>query len=132
MDKLIKSLQDDPGFFDRRPCLINDTNGTLTVYAGNQRVRAAKKLRWKDVPCIVDKDLDEEVMKDRIVKDNKTYGEFDFDMLANEFDIEKLLDAGFTLEQLQIDIEDLGSTDETEEEGKLSCELCGQKLKSKG
>ena len=117
MEKLVKSLQDDPGFFDRRPCLVNDTKGVLTVYAGNQRIRAAKKLKWKDVPCIVDKDLDEEIMKDRIVKDNKTYGEFDFDMLANEFDIEKLLDAGFTPEELHIDIEDLGCTDE--EEGEL-------------
>lgn len=117
MEKLVKSLKDDPEFFDRRPCLVNDVNGILTVYAGNQRIRAAKKLKWKDVPCIVDKDLPEEMMKDRIVKDNKTYGEFDFEMLANEFDIEKLLDAGFTPEELHIDIEDLGCTDE--EEGEL-------------
>ncbi len=117
MEKLVKSLKADPEFFDRRPCLVNDTKGILTVYAGNQRIRAAKKLKWKDVPCIVDKDLPEDVMKDRIVKDNKTYGEFDFEMLANEFDIEKLLDAGFTPEELHIDIEDLGCTDE--EEGEL-------------
>ena len=117
MDKLVKSLKEDPGFFDRRPCLINETKDTLIVYAGNQRIRAAKKLKWDSVPCIIDKDLPEEIMKDRVMKDNKTFGEFDFEILGNEFDIEKLLDAGFTPEELHIDIQDLGSTDE--EEGEL-------------
>jgi DNA modification methylase len=116
MDKLVKSLKDDPGFFDRRPCLVNETKDSLIVYAGNQRVRAAKKLKWDSVPCIIDKDLPDEIMKDRIIKDNKTYGEFDFEMLANEFDIEKLLDAGFSPEELHIDIQDLGSTEEEESE----------------
>lgn len=116
MDKLVKSLKDDPEFFDKRPCLVNQTKDSMIVYAGNQRIRAAKKLKWDSVPCIIDKDLDEEIMKDRIIKDNKTYGEFDFEMLANEFDIEKLLDAGFSPEELHIDIEDLGSTEEEENE----------------
>jgi DNA modification methylase len=117
MAKLEKSLTDDPSFLERRPVLVNKVNDVHIVYAGNQRVRAAKKLKWKDIPCIVDENLSDDVMKDRVIKDNKTFGEFDFEMLANEFDIEKLLDAGFTPEELHIDIQDLGSTDE--EEGEL-------------
>lgn len=116
MQKLEKSLTDDPDFLFKRPVLVNFKDDKHIVYAGNQRVRAAKKLKWKDIPCIVDENLSDEIMKDRIIKDNKTFGEFDFEMLANEFDIEKLLDAGFTPEELHIDIEDLGSTEENDSE----------------
>lgn len=115
MQKLVESLQADPDFFNNRPCLVNEKDGKLTVYAGNQRIRAAKKLKWKEVPCIVEQNLDEELMKDRIIKDNKTYGEFDYDILANEFDLDKLIAAGFTHEELQLDVEDLGSQDEPED-----------------
>jgi DNA modification methylase len=115
MQKLVESLQSDPDFFNNRPCLVNEKDGKLIVYAGNQRIRAAKKLKWKEVPCIVEQNLDDELMKDRIVKDNKTYGEFDYDILANEFDLDKLIAAGFTHEELQLDIEDLGSQDEPDD-----------------
>lgn len=116
MEKLQKSLTNDPDFLWKRPILVNHTEDKHIVYAGNQRVRAAKKLKWKEIPCIVDVNLSNEVMQDRVIKDNKTFGTFDYEMLANEFDIEKLLDAGFTPEELHIDIEDLGSTDEEENE----------------
>lgn len=98
--KLCQSLEDDPHFFHNRPCLVNDVNGVLNVYAGNQRVRAAQKLNWKEVPCIVDRDLSEEVIKQRIIKDNKQYGEFDFDILANEYEVDLLLNAGFLEQEL--------------------------------
>lgn len=128
MVKLEKSIADDPDFLWKRPILINKVNDKYIVYAGNQRVRAAKKLKWKEIPCIIDENLSEEIMKDRIIKDNRTYGEFDFEILANEYDIEKLLNAGFTPEELHIDIEDLGSTEEDKKE-ELKCELCGHKIK---
>jgi ParB-like chromosome segregation protein Spo0J len=130
MEKLRTSLQEDPSFFDARPCLVNRVGKVLTVYAGNQRVRAAKKLGWKEVPCIIDDELDELLMKARIIKDNKTYGQFDFDMLANEWDMEQLLIAGFTEEELTNDIiQVISESEHTEECNK--CELCGQKIKNK-
>lgn len=117
MDKLCESLKNDPDFFINRPCLVNEKDDVLEVYAGNQRVRAAKKLKWKKVPCIIEKDLSEHIVKERIIKDNKTYGEFDYEILANEWDVDLLLDAGFTPEELvgsAQDITDLGSTEEDE------------------
>ncbi len=114
-EKLVKSLEADPGFFDLRPCLVNrlaDAGNALIVYAGNQRVQAAKKLKWKNVPCIVEDDLDEAVMKQRIIKDNSHYGFFDWDILGNEYNIDDLLDAGITPEQMDIEVKDLGSTEE--------------------
>lgn len=117
MDKLCKSITDDPAFLQNRPVLVNHTDGKHIVYAGNQRVRAAKILKMKDIPCIVENDLDPELVRQRVIKDNKTYGEFDFDILANEWDMDLLLDAGFgTEELLGASIEDLGSTEEGENE----------------
>jgi len=131
--KLCKSIQDDPSFLERRPVLVNISNGRNDVYAGNQRVRAAKKLGWESIPCIIDKDLSEDIIKSRMIKDNKTYGEFDFDMLANEWDIETLFDAGFSERELsgsfhvdEIDAEE--SKQETQKKTK-SCPECGALIK---
>jgi len=101
MNKLIVSLETDPDFLHARPILINKLpDGKMIVYAGNQRVQAAKKLKWKSIPCIVEDDLKEEVMNRRIILDNKSFGEFDYDILANEFEIDMLLECGLELKDL--------------------------------
>ena len=130
MTKLCSSIQEDPDFLFKRPVLVNLVDGKHIVYAGNQRVRAAKQLKMKTIPCIIDKDVSEELMKMRVIKDNKTYGEFDFDVLANEWDISTLLDCGFEPKDLigpDSDIEDLGSQDETKKKKgkKIICPNCG-------
>lgn len=130
-DKLVKSLQDDPDFFDLRPCLVNhivDTN-KMVVYAGNQRIQAAKKLKWKNVPCIVEDNIDEAVMMQRIIKDNAHYGFFDWEILANEYDIDDLLDAGLTPESMDLLTKEIES-EENEEKPKKEklCPNCGHTL----
>jgi ParB-like chromosome segregation protein Spo0J len=128
MTKLENSLKNDPEFLNCRPILVNDNNGTLEVYAGNQRVRAAKKLKWKEVPCIIEKDLDPEVMKARTIKDNFHAGTFDYDLLSCDYDIDMLLDCGFTTEQLEIDVDiiDIEEKNKESKESKgKSCPHCG-------
>ncbi len=134
MQKLCDSIKSDPQFLYNRPVLVNLRDGKYIVYAGNQRVRAARQLKMKDIPCIIEKDLDEDLVRKRVIKDNKTYGDFDFDMLANEFDIDDLLEAGFSADELigGKEVEDVGSTGEKEEDGNdVPCEMCGQKIKKK-
>jgi hypothetical protein len=130
-EKLCKSLQDDPQFLQNRPVLIHKHENQLHVYAGNQRVRAAKKLGWKDIPCIIEENLSEEIIKARTIKDNKTYGEFDFDILANEFDMETLFDAGFTAADFDLSeksIEEIKENDtpfeETDTKKMITCPKC--------
>ena len=127
--KLMKSMKEDPGFFERRPCLVNKTGETLTVYAGNQRVRAADKLGWVQVPCIVDNELTETLMRKRVVCDNKSMGEWDFDILGNDYEIEELFDAGFTDLELGLGI-DLGDDELPEKKEKKIkvCKHCGEVL----
>ena len=131
-DKLCKSIQIDPNFLFNRPVLVNNSKNKLIVYAGNQRVKAAKKMGWKDIPCIIENDLSEDLMKERIIKDNKHYGEFDFDILANEWDLDVLLDSGFSAEEIVGSIQDIESVEKSEDKiEEAYCEKCQQKLKIK-
>jgi len=129
-EKLLISLKDDPDFLEKRPVLVNRIDGILHVYAGNQRVKAAKKLGWKQIPCIIDHNLSPEIIKQRIIKDNAHYGVHDWDILGNEFDIEILLMAGLTENDLQLNFE-LDNTGEDKQNKKKKtkeCPKCGHEF----
>lgn len=129
--KLMKSLQEDPEFLEKRPILVNRKGDDLIVYAGNQRVRAAANLGWKTVPCIIDENLSEARMKSRTIKDNKTYGFFDDDLLFGDYDENLLLDCGF----LDIELDgstslDIGDDDKKDKKKKDKvCPHCGEAIK---
>jgi hypothetical protein len=89
LQKLMRSMEEDKNYLSNRPLLVNHINGKYIVYAGNQRLFAAKRLGWDKLPCIVES-LSEEVMKSRMLKDNVNYGDWDFEMLSEDFNIEKL------------------------------------------
>ncbi len=128
-DQLCQSIKEDPNFFHNRPVLANEVNGVLYVYAGNQRVRAAKKLKWKRVPCIIEKDLSDELIKERIIKDNRHSGYWDYDILSSDYDIESLVKCGFTLDELHLDLEDDNSDVEKGKKKKLKmCPSCGHEF----
>lgn len=115
-EKLCRSIDQDPEFFTDRPCLVNRVGDQLIVYAGNQRYRAAKKLGWKTVPCIIE-EITEEVQKRRVVQDNLHQGEFDYDMLSSLYEVGDLIELGFTEEQLSLGtlIDEIEQIDESEE-----------------
>lgn len=100
-EKLCRSIETDPDFFNDRPCLVNRVGDQLIVYAGNQRLRAAKKIGWKTVPCIIE-EITQEVQKRRVVQDNLHQGEFDYDLLSSLYEVGELIELGFTEEQLQL------------------------------
>ena len=89
-EELKASITDDPEFSQSRPLLVNDHKGEMTVYAGNMRLSAMKALGWPAVPCIVEKDLPKAVMRKRALRDNAMYGQWDFEMVANEFSEQEL------------------------------------------
>ena len=82
MQKLCDSIESDPNFLYCRPVLAYETVDGLEVYAGSQRVRAAKSLGYKEVPCIVDQTVTEDQVKQRTIKDNHHYGIDDYDLLS--------------------------------------------------
>ncbi len=96
-NKLKQSISSSKGkeFFEARPCIVS--NGSKHIIAGNTRFQAAKDLGWKEVP-VVYMDLTEEEEQEIIIRDNVSNGEWDWDMLANEWDQEKLEEWGLEIE----------------------------------
>lgn len=125
--KLCQNLTDDPSFLQLRPVLAYEHEGELWVYAGNQRVRAAKKLGWKTIPCLVGPYNESEVQR-RTVLDNIHHGAWDYDLLSSLYEPIDLLTLGFTEKELHIDLEESPLNNDEEEEKEL-CPECGQKLK---
>lgn len=97
MIKLCDNMTRDPEFMERRPvlCYLDEDKINYVVYAGNQRVRAAKKLNWDEIACIVDEYPDAEVIRKRIIIDNRSAGEWDYDILSADYDAQELFDLGF-------------------------------------
>ena len=80
MDRLVDSIK-IYGFWKHRPITLSDRTGKLVVIAGNQRLKAAKKLKLKEVPTVVYSDLTEDEEKNIILRDNINNGEWDFNAL---------------------------------------------------
>jgi len=85
----LKKSLDKFGVVD--PIIINKD---YTVIGGHQRLKICKELKHKEIGCII-LDLDKEDEKELNIRLNKNTGEFDMDILANEFDIDNLVDWGF-------------------------------------
>ena len=128
MQRLVKSMQEDPDFIKNRPVLVNQVNGEFHVYAGNQRVKAAKKLRWKQIYCIVEENLSEELVKKRLIKDNKTFGEFDWDILSEDYNLDFLVDCGFDPEEIKFPGLEEELKKEEKERRKNKCPECGHEF----
>ena len=84
--KLVQSLKDFPEMANVRPIVVNQD---FVVLGGNMRLKAMKEAGWKEVPVQV-VDWSEEQQKEFIVKDNVGFGEWDWDMLANEWEADDL------------------------------------------
>ena len=89
--KLVASIKEFPQMLSLRPIVVNDD---MIVLGGNMRLKACKEAGLKEVPVIKASDLNEEQQKQFIIKDNVGYGEWDWDMLANEWDAEDLVEWG--------------------------------------
>lgn len=87
------------GFVD--PIIVNKhPDRDNVVVGGHQRLKVAKLLNYKKVPCVEVK-LTEEEERELNVRLNKNHGEWDWDALANNFDNGELIDWGFTEDDLQ-------------------------------
>lgn len=93
-DKLVKSIKDFPEMLDIRPIVVNEQ---MYVLGGNMRLKACKEAGLKEIPIIVANQLTAEKQREFIVKDNVGFGEWDWDMLANEWDGDLLNDWGLDI-----------------------------------
>jgi DNA modification methylase len=84
--KLVQSLKDFPEMANVRPIVVNQD---FVVLGGNMRLKAMKEAGWKEVPIQV-VDWSEQQQKEFIIKDNVGFGEWEWDVLANEWEADDL------------------------------------------
>lgn len=109
--KLVKSVKEFPQMLELRPIVVDENN---IILGGNMRFKACKEAGLKDIYIVRAENLTDEQKDEFIVKDNVGFGEWDWDMLANEWDTEKLdewgLDLPVILDSSEDDLKDLSST----------------------
>ena len=91
--KLVQSLKELPEMATVRPIVVNSD---MIVLGGNMRLKAMKEAGWKEVPVEI-VDWDEDKQRQFIIKDNVGFGEWDWEMLANEWDAEQLEEWGLDI-----------------------------------
>ena len=97
--QLVKSIQDFPQMLELRPIVIDENN---MVLGGNMRLKACIEAGMTDVPVIHANNLSEDKKKEFIVKDNVGYGEWDWDDLANNWNVEELTEWGLDIPNFDV------------------------------
>lgn len=104
--KLVKSLQDDPEMLSLRELIVFPHKDTFVVIGGNMRLKALRELGYTEAPCkVLPADTHIEKLKAIALKDNSSFGDYDYEALANEWDAQLLADCGIEVWQMPEDIE---------------------------
>ena len=96
-EKLKKSIEEFPKMMKLRPMVINSDN---IVLDGNMRLKALQELGYKEIPDEWVKradELTEEEQRRFIIADNVGFGEHDWEMLANEWNVDELEEWGLDM-----------------------------------
>ena len=98
--KLVKSIQEFPQMLELRPIVV-DSN--MVVLGGNMRLKACIAAGLKKVPIIVADQLTDAQKDEFIIKDNVGFGEWDWDLLANEWEVKDLFNWGVDIPSAYFD-----------------------------
>ena len=116
-EKLKQSIKELPEMLQLRPLILNEDN---VILGGNMRYKALVELGYTEVPVIRAESLTERQAQEFLIKDNLSYGDWDFDILANEWDSVDLEEWGLDVWQNEDD------KIANEKEPKEVCEYCGK------
>jgi hypothetical protein len=96
--KLMQSINDFPEMMEKRPMVcVTDDDGKLYPLGGNMRLKAIIELGYKEIPdnwIMVADDWSEEQRKEFIIKDNVSFGEWNFEELSLNWNVEQLKNWG--------------------------------------
>lgn len=96
---LCKSVEQNKEYFEARPLILSNRIGELIIIAGNQRYRAAKHLKFKQVPTHLISGLTEEQEREITIRDNVNNGEWDWETLGNEWNRDDLTTWGLDIDE---------------------------------
>ena len=96
--QLVKSINDFPEMMAKRPIVcVTDTDGKLYPLGGNMRLKAIQELKYKDIPdewVVLADEWTVEQRNEFVIKDNVGFGEWDWEALVADWDMEKLEEWG--------------------------------------
>ena len=99
--KLVKSIIEFPEMLKLRPIVVDEKN---VILGGNMRYKACQQIGLKEVYIIKAKNLTEKKRKEFVIKDNVGFGEWEWDMLSNEWNSSELEDWGLDVWQNPDDV----------------------------
>lgn len=99
--QLVESIEAFPEMLEKRPVVVDED---MIALGGNMRLRAAQHIGLTEIPVLQVTDWDEDKKKQFIIKDNVGYGEWDWDILHNEWDTEELNDWGLDVPEIKAEI----------------------------
>lgn len=99
LNRLCDSIRDN-GYWEHRPAAVEPIEGTdrFTVLDGNQRLKALRRMKRKEMPCVIYTGLTDEKRNDIILRSNINNGQWEFDTLQTEFDGVDFEDIGLHFE----------------------------------
>lgn len=102
--KLVNSIKEFPEMLDIRPIVVNKD---MIVLGGNMRLKACVEAGLKEVSIIRAENLTEEQEREFIIKDNTSGGEWDWDIIANEWVAEQLIEWGMDVWTQSTDLNEI-------------------------
>ena len=128
MKRLVESIQEFPEMTGLRPIVIDENN---VILGGNMRYLAMKQLGYAETEVVRVSGLTDSQKHEFIIKDNVPFGDWDWDMLANEWDAVELNDWGldfvgdFKMDDM---LEEAPEKDDTKPQP-IICPNCGFEIK---
>jgi hypothetical protein len=92
--KLVNSIREFPEMLNLRPIVVDNE---MVVLGGNMRLKAAIEAGFEEVPVIKASSLTEEQKQEFIIKDNVAFGDWDWEVLNNDWDIKDIENWGLEL-----------------------------------
>jgi len=121
--KLVESIKAFPEMLELRPIIVDEE---MIVLGGNMRLKACLEVGLKEVWIDKAIGLSEEQKREFIIKDNVGFGSWDWDILANDYNVAQITDWGLDLPN------DLFAEEEEAKEevikDKEICPTCGNKI----
>lgn len=118
IDRTKASLLRDSDFQEDRPLLVLQYGDSLLVFAGNLRTTSAKSLNWDTLEAVLytpETEDDRVTVKRRAMLDNGSFGEWDVDVLANEWDDQPLKEWGVDVQWGNVEIEETSSANDKQD-----------------
>ena len=124
LQRLVRSLQESPEMLELRELIVVTYGNDYIVIGGNMRLRAAKALKLPTLPCkVLPDNTPIDKLCEYVIKDNGSYGEYDWDILANEWDDMPLVDWGVDMPEFSENEEKEKAT--TKDSKQTTCPFCG-------